>query len=197
MQVQHPSIARSIRKQKDEPIRAKVPLLEERLPLHRLHIRHSRLGLDEGCAGRAVDQAIPCAQVAGDRHGHLGAPSKTLMQAAPESVKQRQVRSVSNRIPTRMQRRGQLKADRGRDASRQVNRERARLATLGTLDPMRAHADDACQFTDAHPGAHARVGEVVANALAEQPAPLCADRCDALLASHWDSIEEGGRLRLI
>jgi hypothetical protein len=96
------------------------------------------------------------------------------VEPPPEALKQGKVRTISHRIAVRMEGRGELETYDWRDARGQVDRQGAGFAPLRTLDAVLAYAHLACDLADAQSPCRASIGQLVAEAMAKHPAPLCS-----------------------
>jgi hypothetical protein len=93
------TVVAGIRYEQGGPIGAQVARLRGDLALDCLDVAEIGLGLDEDIAVVDGDQCVTAPQIARDRYGHFGPPSRAGWQAAPEALKESQMRSIANRIP--------------------------------------------------------------------------------------------------
>ncbi|TMK30466.1 MAG: hypothetical protein E6G61_06620 [Actinobacteria bacterium] len=188
MELERPAVVRRIGDQQDQAVRTKVPPFQRSLPRDCLDIGEARFRLHEDRAESALYRRVTCSKISSDRHRHLRAPSKTGVQTAPEAIEQRELRPVSDGIAIEMEGCGELEAHGRGDPSGQIDRERALLAALCTLDPMWAHPDNASDLANAQPAGDASSAEITANAVAKESTSGRSQRSDAFSARHGSTI---------
>src|SRR5690242_1059579 len=165
MQLQDAPIVRRVGDQEDEAIGSEIALLQARFALDGLDVGDACLGFDDDGAEGAHDPTVAAPEITGDRHGHLGLPPEVRIQAAPKPFEQRQMGSVANGIPVRVERDCDLQPDHRRDPRGEVEREGARLSALCALDTVRPDPGGLGNLTDAETGIEARGHELLSYAL--------------------------------
>jgi hypothetical protein len=121
-----------------------------------------RLGFDQDATARAGKNGVPTPQVTGDWYRNLGPPSRSRRKALPKARKESEVSSISNGIPVRIQRSGQLHADYRGYSRDQIDRHRGGIAAFQSNDRFGAHARAASNLPNAQASHAPRDVELVA-----------------------------------
>jgi hypothetical protein len=127
------TIRPGVGEQEDHVTLGIVSDLQREPTLDGLPIRHASLGLDATTprGGRTpADVRIPGAEVAIDRERDLGSPPQAGMELGPESLEQRKLGSVANRVPGRVRAQGEVKPDDGTPGTELLDRDAVELASL-------------------------------------------------------------------
>jgi hypothetical protein len=188
MQLQDAPIVRRVGDQEDEAIGSEIALLQARFALDGLDVGDACLGFDDDGAEGAHDPTVAAPEITGDRHGHLGLPPEARIQAAPKPFEQRQMGSVANGIPIRVERDCDLQPDHRRDPRGEVDREGARISTLCALDTVRPDPGGLGNLTDAETGVEARGHELLSDALTKQAASPRPERGRSFATGHFRSM---------
>jgi hypothetical protein len=130
-----------------------------------MDIRDPRLGLDNARAECARDQSVGGAEIARNRHRDLGSPTQGRMQAAVEAVEEREMGTITDRVPVRMQGGRELQAHHRCDPCREVQGQGARVALFRAGDSIGADNNLPRHLADTEPTGDPRTRQLIADAL--------------------------------
>jgi hypothetical protein len=177
-----------LRDEDDQPIRTKVPELQERLSLDGLDVNQPSLGLDQDQRIPDVDGRIGRPKIAGNGHRHLRAEGERWIDPEAKALEQCKMGAVSDRVTVRIERNPELETHDGRDAGCEINGQGARITAFGTGDPVRSHAGLARDLADAEASGETCSSELIGQAMPKQATPLRPDSCETFSTGHWRSI---------